>query len=201
MRKVRKMDMDKMFAIRRNELEPSKGRLILSEPFLDDFYFGRSVVLLIEHDQDGSFGLIMNKPVQEKFNDIIKGFPHFDAPIYLGGPVQPDHVFIIHTLGNEIDGSLEILDGLYWGGNLEIIRERIRLGNVRPSQIRFYMGYAGWEPNQLEKELERNSWVVTNATSRKILSTNHTSMWSRFVSQLGPPYDLWKQFPVNPEMN
>ncbi len=190
-----------MFAIRRNELEPGKGKLILSEPFLDDFYFGRSVVLLIEHDQDGSFGLIMNKPVPEKFNDIIKGFPDFDARVYLGGPVQPDHVFILHTIGNEIDGSLEVLDGLFWGGDLESIREKIRMGTVRPGQIRFYMGYAGWEPNQLDMELERNSWVVTNATSRKILATNHASMWSRFVSQLGSPYDLWKQFPVNPEMN
>ncbi len=190
-----------MFAIRRNEIEPGKGKLILSEPFLDDFYFGRSVVLLIEHDQDGSFGLIMNKPVPEKFNDLIKGFPDFDARVYLGGPVQPDHVFVLHTIGNEINGSLEVLDGLFWGGDLETIREKIRTGSVRPGQIRFYMGYAGWEPNQLNMELERNSWVVTNATSRKILATHHASMWSRFVSQLGSPYDLWKQFPVNPEMN
>jgi putative transcriptional regulator len=195
------MDIDKMFAIRRNEIEPGKGKLILSEPFLDDFYFGRSVVLLIEHDQDGSFGLIMNKPVPEKFNDLIKGFPDFDARVYLGGPVQPDHVFVLHTIGNEINGSLEVLDGLFWGGDLETIREKIRTGSVRPGQIRFYMGYAGWEPNQLNMELERNSWVVTNATSRKILATHHASMWSRFVSQLGSPYDLWKQFPVNPEMN
>lgn len=195
------MDIDKMFAIRRNELEPVKGSLILSEPFLNDFYFGRSVVLLIEHDQDGTFGLIMNKPVPDKLNEIIKDFPPFDGHVYLGGPVQPDHIFVLHTLGNEIDGALEVMDGLFWGGDIEIIREKINLGAISPRQIRFYLGYAGWEPAQLQTELERNSWVVAQATSKRILSAQPTSMWSRFVSQLGSPYDLWKQFPVNPEMN
>ena len=119
------MDIEKLLIIKKNELAPGKGRLLLSEPFMDDFYFGRSVVLLIEHDPDGSFGLIMNKPVSEKFNDIVGDFPHFDGQVYFGGPVQPDNMFILHTLGNLVEGCIEILDGLFWGGDLEVVKEQI----------------------------------------------------------------------------
>ena len=168
---------------------------------MDDFYFGRSVVLLIEHNPEGTFGLIMNKPVSEKFNDIVSDFPQFDATVYIGGPVQPDNMFILHTLGDQVEGCIEIMDGLFWGGDLESIKDQILLGKITSDQVRFYMGYSGWEPNQLDNELERNSWVVTKTSVSKLLNTKHSKMWSHFVSQLGSDYELWNRFPVNPEMN
>ena len=195
------MDIEKLLVIKKNELAPGKGRLLISEPFMDDFYFGRSVILLISHDSDGSFGLIMNKPVPEKFNDIIADFPPFDAHVFIGGPVQPDNMFILHTLGDRVEGSVEIIEGLYWGGDLEAIREQILLGTVNPDEVRFFMGYSGWESEQLNNELERNAWVVTKTTTSKLLQTKHNRMWSQFVSQLGTEYELWNRFPVNPEMN
>jgi putative transcriptional regulator len=195
------MDIEKLLVIKKNELAPGKGRLLISEPFMDDFYFGRSVILLISHDSDGSFGLIMNKPVPEKFNDIIADFPPFDAQVFIGGPVQPDNMFILHTLGDRVEGSVEIIEGLFWGGDLEAIREQILIGTVNPNEVRFFMGYSGWESEQLNNELERNAWVVTKTSTRKLLQTKHTSMWSQFVSQLGSEYELWNRFPVNPEMN
>lgn len=195
------MDIEKLLIIKKNELAPGKGRLLLSEPFMDDFYFGRSVVLLIEHNPEGTFGLIMNKPVSEKFNDIVSDFPQFDATVYIGGPVQPDNMFILHTLGDQVEGCIEIMDGLFWGGDLESIKDQILLGKITSDQVRFYMGYSGWEPNQLDNELERNSWVVTKTSVSKLLNTKHSKMWSHFVSQLGSEYELWNRFPVNPEMN
>jgi putative transcriptional regulator len=195
------MDIEKLVIIKKNELAPSKGRLLLSEPFMDDFYFGRSVVLLVEHGQEGTFGLIMNKPVPEKFNDIVSDFPQFDATVYIGGPVQPDNMFILHTLGDRVEGSIEIMDGLFWGGDLESVKDQILLGKITSDQVRFYMGYSGWEPQQLDNELERNSWVVTKTTANKLLKTKFNKMWSHFVSQLGSEYELWNRFPVNPEMN
>jgi putative transcriptional regulator len=195
------MDIEKLVIIKKNELAPSKGRLLLSEPFMDDFYFGRSVVLLVEHGQEGTFGLIMNKPVPEKFNDIVSDFPQFDATVYIGGPVQPDNMFILHTLGDRVEGSIEIMDGLFWGGDLESVKDQILVGKITSDQVRFYMGYSGWEPQQLDNELERNSWVVTKTTANKLLKTKFNKMWSHFVSQLGSEYELWNRFPVNPEMN
>lgn len=195
------MDIEKLLTIKKNELAPGKGRLLLSEPFMNDFYFGRSVVLLIEHNPEGTFGLIMNKPVPENFNDIVSDFPPFDATVYIGGPVQPDNMFILHTLGDRVEGSVEIMNGLFWGGDLESVKDQILLGKITSDQVRFYMGYSGWEPKQLDNELERNSWVVSKTSVGKLLNTNHNKMWSHFVSQLGSEFELWNRFPINPEMN
>jgi len=195
------MDIEKLLVIKKNEMAPGKGRLLLSEPFMNDFYFGRAVVLLISHDSDGSFGLIMNKPVNLKFNDLVSDFPVFDAKVYIGGPVQPDNMFILHTLGNRVEGCIEIMDGLYWGGDLEAIKEEILLGTVKPDSVRFFMGYSGWQPDQLNNELDRNSWVVTKTTTTNLLTTKYKGMWSHFVSQLGSEYELWNRFPIDPEMN
>ncbi len=195
------MDIEKLLTIKRNDLAPQKGRLLLSEPFLNDFYFGRSVVLLIDHEPDGSFGLIMNKPVNESFNNIVTDFPPFEASVYFGGPVKAESMFILHTLGDLVDGSIEVLNGLFWGGDVEMIKEQVLLGKIQPGQIRFFMGYAGWEPKQLEMELERNAWVVAKTSIGDLLETAHDKMWSKYVAQLGSPYELWDRFPINPEMN
>ena len=105
-------DINDILKIRTNNLKPSKGRILISEPFLIDYYFKRSVVLLAEHNDEGSFGLIINKPVDMHLSDILQDFPEFDAPIYLGGPVKTENLYFIHTKGNLIDESMKILDGL-----------------------------------------------------------------------------------------
>lgn len=195
------MDYEKIIQIRSNDLAPERGRVLLSEPFMGDFYFGRAVVLLAEHNDEGSFGLIMNKPVQTAFNEIVQDFPPFDARVYLGGPVGTDRLFFIHTLGDEIPESSEILHGLYWGGNMEIVREMVLLGLIQPEQIRFYIGYSGWEAKQLDTELERNSWLVSKTTVRGLMHTHADKMWQYYVRRMGTEYDLWRKFPVDPQMN
>merc|ERR1712065_46093 len=92
--------------------------ILISEPFLLDYYFKRSVVLLCDHSDEGSFGVIMNKPLSVKLNEVVKDFPDFAAPIYLGGPVQNDSLFFLHTIGDKIEGSVEVINGLFWGGDL-----------------------------------------------------------------------------------
>ncbi|MCD4737049.1 MAG: YqgE/AlgH family protein, partial [Bacteroidales bacterium] len=92
-------DFSKILNIKTNDTEPTKGKILISEPFLTDYYFKRSVVLLAEHNEDGSFGLILNKPVNLEFNDILKNFPTFHGQMFLGGPVKTDSLFFIHTLG------------------------------------------------------------------------------------------------------
>ena len=94
---------------------PIQGALLISEPFLKDFYFRRSVVLLAEHNDDGSFGLIINKPVEVMLNEIVKDFPYFETKLFIGGPVNTDSLFILHTLGKQIKNSFQIMPGLYWG--------------------------------------------------------------------------------------
>lgn len=195
------MDLDKLIRIRTNSLQPAKGRILISEPFMGDYYFGRAVVLLAEHNEEGSFGLIMNKPAESSFNKIVQDFPPFEAPVYLGGPVATDSLFFIHTAGNDIPESSEILPGLYWGGDMEVVREMIILGQLQPSKIRFYVGYSGWEANQLEGELKRNSWLVSRETAGSLMKTKHSEMWQNYVRRMGSDYELWRRFPVDPQMN
>jgi len=194
-------DIENLIKIKTNNIKPGKGKLLISEPFLLDYYFKRSVVLLAEHNEEGSFGIIMNKPVSAKFNEIVKNFPEFKAQLYLGGPVKNDSLFFIHTLGDRIEGSLEIIGGLYWGGNIEAIKEMITLNILNPADIRFYIGYSGWNANQLDAELKRNSWVVSRAKVDQLLNTQPNKLWSLSLQNLGKEYALWTNFPSDPSMN
>ena len=142
-------EIDRIFEIRSNNLKPAKGKLLLSEPLMGDYYFGRSVVLLAEHNDEGSFGVIMNKPVTAKFNDVIKDFPKFDTSIFIGGPVETNKLFYIHTFGEEVQDAIEIADGVFWGGDIEVIKEMVFLGRANNQNIRFFIGYSGWGANHL----------------------------------------------------
>jgi len=194
-------DINDILKIRTNNIKPTKGKILISEPFLVDYYFKRSVVLLAEHNEEGSFGLIINKPVDLHLSDIVKDFPSFDTPVYLGGPVKTDSLYFIHTLGNEIDDSLEISEGLYWGGDIEIVKELITIGKMDPKEIKFFVGYSGWVSKQLEGELARNSWLVANIKAKDVMESNPENMWKKTVKNLGGDYAYWTNFPSDPALN
>jgi putative transcriptional regulator len=190
-----------MLTIKTNNITPGRGKLLISEPFLLDYYFKRSVVLLAEHNEEGSFGVIMNKPVNAKFNDIVKDFPEFDANLFLGGPVKTESLFFLHTVGDKIENSMEVLEGLYWGGDIEQVKEMITLKLLDPDDVRFYVGYSGWGANQLNGELERNSWVVAGTNRNKLMFTDPAELWSSSLKNLGKEYELWLKFPADPGAN
>jgi putative transcriptional regulator len=194
-------DIHELLKIKTNNIKPARGKILISEPFLLDYFFKRSVILLAEHNEEGTFGVIVNKPIKARFNDIVKDFPEFNSKIFLGGPVQGDSLFFIHTLGDQVENSLEILPGIYWGGDIERIRELIELSLIKPSQIRFFIGYSGWSPNQLDEELERNSWVVSSATADDLLRTTPSMLWTRSLRRLGNDYAHWIKFPDDPTDN
>lgn len=194
-------DINDILKIRTNDIKPARGRILISEPLLMDYFFKRSVVLLAEHNDEGSFGVIVNKPVKAGFNEVIKDFPEFNAKVFLGGPVQGDSLFFIHTLGEQVEGSFEIIKGVYWGGDIEMIREMIELKVVGPDQIRFYVGYSGWAPQQLDEELKRNSWVVSNIDQATLLNSKPSLMWKNSLIDLGGEYTSWINFPDDPLSN
>lgn len=194
--------MNKLLRIQSNKLKPEPGRILIAEPFMGDYYFGRSVVLLVEHkDEEGTFGVVMNKPSGSMLNDLVKDFPDFKAPVFIGGPVQTDSIFYMHTLGDEIPGSEQVIPGLYWGGELEALQELMTLGIAKPSQIRFFLGYSGWDAMQLSAELKRNSWLVSETNIRAMMQTKSHNMWNHVMIRMGPTYDIWRRYPVDPEMN
>lgn len=200
--KKKQMDIKQLFQIRSNSLDPQRGQILMSEPTMNDFYFGRSVVLLIDHTEtDGSFGIIMNKPLGTKLNEIADVFEDFDAPVYLGGPVAENQIFFMHTLGDLIPDSYQIMEGLYWGGDTETLNTLIANGIANKENTRFFLGYSGWESGQLIDELVRNSWLIGKANSHLLLNTPTKSMWKDFVTRTGKEYRMWSRFPKNPEDN
>ena len=180
---------------------PAAGSILLSEPFMPDEHFKRSVVFLCEHREDGSVGFILNKPLGIKLSDAVDDFPDFDAELYLGGPVQTDTLHYIHRLGPQIEGSIEIAEGLFWGGNFEVIKLMIENGEVQPSDFKFFLGYSGWGPQQLSQEMEEKSWIVAKGEIDEILSVDPNDMWKNVLKNLGGEFRIMANFPENPSLN
>lgn len=196
------MDLGGKFVIHSNSLEPKQGKILISEPLMNDFHFGRSVILLIDHEEsEGSFGIIINKKLSISVSQVVDDFADFDAPVYLGGPVADNQLFFIHTLGDLIPDSCPIIDGLYWGGDHETLVTFINTGIANEDNMRFYLGYAGWDSGQLVSELVRNTWLVGDINVEQFLHTPAESMWQEAVDRLGPDYSLWSRFPKNFEDN
>ena len=179
-----------------------KGQLLIAEPsILGDLSFNRSVILLAEHNEEGSVGFILNKPLDYTISDL---FPEIEASfkIYNGGPVEQDNLYFIHTIPKLITNSVEISNGIYWGGDFELTKSLINDGKINKEDIRFFLGYSGWEQKQLESELESNSWIVAiNTLKKEILSKSSKKFWKEKISELGGEYIIWSNAPENPGLN
>ena len=157
---------------------PKKGCLLVAEPtILNDMSFNRSVILLTEHTKEGSVGFILNKPLSYSINELI---PEIDANfmVYNGGPVEQDNLYFLHNVPELIPESVEISYGLYWGGDFETTKDLINEGKISKENIRFFLGYSGWDTNQLDEELEDNSWIIVeNELQNKIIGKNSQNFW------------------------
>lgn len=188
-----------MFA--ENKLQPVAGRLLIAEPFLHDDYFRRAVILIAEHNEKGTVGFILNKPLDILVTEAIPDFPEFDKFSFFGGPVQRDQLYFIHTLGDKIDGSFPIGNGLYWLGDFDQVKEMIERKEITGEEIRFFIGYAGWEPGQLDKELKEKSWFVSEADNQLIFNVDASVLWTEAVKKMGNAFAPMANFPEDPSMN
>ena len=181
-------------------MEPKPGIILISEPSLQEYYFRQSVVLLAEHSKDGTFGVIINKPIEMRLPEIFEDMQEFDFQVYLGGPVKTNSVFFIHTL-KDISGSLKIMKGLYWGGDIQTVKSYIRKGLINENHIRFFAGYAGWHPKQLEREINENSWVLSHTTADEVINNHPELLWSNYLKNMGQDYAIWSNYPADPTLN
>ena len=179
-----------------------KGQLLIADPFiLGDAAFARAVILLTDHNQEGSVGFIINKPLKYSINDLL---PDIKASfkVYNGGPVEQDNLYFIHNVPELIPNSVEISNGIYWGGDFESVKELINQRKINKTNIRFFLGYTGWEEDQLESEMENNSWIVTtNSYKNKIIGKSTTHFWKEKIIELGGEYLIWSNAPENPFLN
>jgi putative transcriptional regulator len=190
-----------LFAILPEDKIPEKGKILISEPFLPDTFFNRSVVYLTDHDAKGSVGFILNKKLDIKISDAVTGFDGWNENLNMGGPVSPDTLHYLHNLGTKVPKSVRVEGDIYWGGDIEVIRKLISLGSVEPAQIRFFLGYSGWSAGQLEREIKENSWVIAKVRSEIIMNSRGVDSWKRLLRSFKNKYRMWADFPESPEMN
>lgn len=191
-----------------NQPEPSRGSLLLAKPTVDDACFKRSVILVIDHDSDGSMGVIVNRPSGYTLADVIadadkdiEGLD--DIPIYMGGPVGLNQMFFLHTLGPDIiPGCLQVGKELYFGGDYEAVKRYVACGEPTEGVIKFIVGYSGWEKGQLASEIARHDWAVKKSPDHDMLMAEMDyDMWNEAVNSFGDKYRIWNNWPSNPSDN
>lgn len=181
---------------------PAKGKILISEPFLLDPHFKRTIILLTEHGEEGSLGFVLNKPTEHLIHSLVEEFPEFDANVFYGGPVQLNMLqFIYRAEYPIIESSIEISPGLYWGGSFDILKSMIEAKSVSPEDFRFFLGYSGWGEGQLDDELEAKSWIVADTTIESIFSDEPDKLWRETLKGMGKKFALLASFPENPSVN
>ena len=181
---------------------PSVGKVLISEPFLEDPNFARTVVLLTEHNEEGSVGFVMSQKTDLTVEGLIDDLHGINAPVFQGGPVQLESFHYIHKY-SEIEGAVEIHDGLYWSGNFEEVKIGLMSGNLSPDQFIFFIGYSGWAPGQLGMELDEKAWVVGDIDSELLFdrSMSENDLWKTAMISLGGNFAILANSPINPQYN
>jgi len=183
-------------------IKPTKGALLVAEPsIIGDVSFNRSVVLLADHTDNGSVGFILNKPLEYTLRDFIPEVQS-SLPVYNGGPVEQDNLYFIHRVPDLIPNSVEIADGIYWGGDFNTIIGLLDKKKLEKDEIQFFLGYSGWATEQLHEELDLNSWVVVdNTMENEIIGKCCIDFWKEKMIEFGGDYLLWSNAPENPAYN
>lgn len=178
------------------------GCLLVSEPFMLDPNFKRSVVLLSEHSSAGSVGFVLNQRTNLLFSDVVPECMDCTFPIFIGGPVGNDSLHFIHRCYDKLLSGIEIKDGVYWGADFEKLKEMINSNKIQAHEVRFFIGYSGWGEEQLETEMEQNSWIISNDYSAdSLFAEDGENLWKEVVISLGPKYAHIVNFPENPMWN
>lgn len=183
------------------DVSPKKGQVLLSEPFLNDPYFKRTVILLCEHNDEGSFGFVLNNYIDVELDQIMEEMPKFNSKISIGGPVRNSNLYYLHTLGNRIEESLEILPGVFMGGDFNLLKKMLVQGEIRPEEVRFFVGYSGWSPGQLKAEIETSSWFVADVDAAMIMNTDVNDLWKVIMKKFGRRGEIIANMPEDPSLN
>jgi len=182
-------------------VQVQSGILLISDPFLKDPNFLRTVVLLCEHQSEGSLGFILNKLYSQTIGELISDVEECNFPVYYGGPVQKDTIHFLHRRPDLIDDGHLIIDEIYWGGDFEQVMELLKENRITQNDIRFFLGYSGWGEQQLENELKEKSWITREAFSRLVFHRNIDAIWKDALIDLGGEYSQMPNYPIDPQLN
>lgn len=182
-------------------IEPGSGVLLIADPFLKDPNFLRTVVLLCEHKEEGSFGFVLNRQYTNTLDELIPELEGHKLPLYYGGPVQVDSIHFLHQYPEKIPGGQEVTKGVFWGGDFDNVIDLVKNEEVSMDKIRFYIGYSGWGEGQLSTEMNEKTWLTVKATRRLIFLSDYNEIWKASIRHLGGDYEMMINFPLDPQLN
>ena len=173
-----------------------KGKILLSEPYMSDGPFSRAVVLITDYSEEsGAIGFILNKPVSVDVCGLIDDFPKIESEVFYGGPVAQETLHFIHDAGNLLVESTKIGDGVFWNGEFEKLKFLVNSKLILSQNIRFYLGYSGWSPGQLEDELACGTWVVAEMDRNYIFKSPSKGLWKQVLKNKGDRYSVIAEMP------
>ncbi|MEP7239190.1 MAG: YqgE/AlgH family protein, partial [Ferruginibacter sp.] len=182
-------------------IEPGAGVLLIADPFLKDPNFLRTVVLLCEHQQQGSFGFVLNKQIEQTLDELITDMEGYSLPVFYGGPVQMDTIHFLHQYPDLIPESAKVSNDIYWGGNFETVTALIKSNSIDLNKIKFFIGYSGWGDGQLTTELDERSWLTVSASRKLVFDTTYDEIWKSSLQNLGGEYEMMINYPIDPQLN
>lgn len=181
----------------------NKGKLLLSEPHLADANFIRSVILLVEHDENGSVGFVLNQPLNKTISEVMPDYTSIKNLLHHGGPCERNTLHFIHTAGNIVKDGSEVIKGLYWGGDHQQLLEGMLAGKIKENQVKFFVGYSGWGELQLQAEIDMNSWIIATPKLPQIFETDSKLLWKLILQGMGThsKYNIISNAPLDPNWN
>ncbi len=178
------------------------GQILLAEPFMVDGNFKYSMVLICDHSHtEGTVGFVLNKEIDIPLNDLLASFPEIDSPVFFGGPVGTDNIHYVHRLGEELEGSIKVCDGIWWGGDFEQLKQKVALDLVSPNDIRFFVGYSGWEPGQIQGEIRLGSWIISDMKAEYLFQFDPEALWQQGMEDKGDTFSILAEVPLDVVMN
>ncbi|MBI5427249.1 MAG: YqgE/AlgH family protein [Nitrospinae bacterium] len=187
-----------------HQFKYGKGYLLIANPVLPDPNFSRSVVLLCNHNDQGSFGLVVNRTADLKVAEVFSSYEllkTYEGRIYVGGPVSPSQVFYLCRSETPLPEMDHVHDGIYLGMNWDALAEVLKVLKDPEKNIRFYLGYSGWGGGQLANEMSQKSWLTCESRDSFIFAGADENLWSQVVRSLGKGYEYLLNAPVNPQWN
>lgn len=182
-------------------VQPAPGVLLIADPFLKDPNFMRTVVFLTEHKDEGTIGFVLNRQYENTLDELLPEIEGHKFPVYYGGPVQMNTIHFLHRYPDEVPGGVEVMKGVWWGGDFDSLVQLINSDRVDPNRIRFYIGYSGWGVGQLETEMQEKTWLTVEATRALIFHDRAEEIWRDSLKHLGGEYEMMINFPIDPQLN
>ena len=180
------------------------GTFLVASPLLRDPNFARTVVLICDHDDEGSWGLVVNRRTTLTFGELLDDLPYSaesGGPVHWGGPCDTERLQLLHDLRREFDNEIEVCPGVHLGIDPTSLREIVADALLPGESLHAYVGYAGWGKGQLAAEIEGGAWITCTADPSIVFDEEPERVWDRVLESLGPKYARLTRVPLDPRWN